>query len=121
MARSIGDCENSSRGRYETLGGAGPEGGRRMQVLWGIGGMVVLLAIAFLLSNNRRAINPRPVFRPLAIQVVLGVIVLYWGAGKRALQAASNGVQEIIDSSNEGIEFLFGPILPKEGLVFALQ
>jgi nucleoside permease NupC len=29
-----------------------------MQVLWGIGGMVVLLAIAFLLSNNRRAINP---------------------------------------------------------------
>ena len=25
-----------------------------MQVLWGIGGMVVLLAIAFLLSTNRR-------------------------------------------------------------------
>jgi CNT family concentrative nucleoside transporter len=92
-----------------------------MQVLWGIGGMVVLLAIAFLLSNNRRAINPRTVFGALAIQVVLGVIVLYWGAGKRALQAASNGVQAIIDSSDEGIEFLFGPILPKEGLVFAFQ
>jgi concentrative nucleoside transporter, CNT family len=92
-----------------------------MQVLWGVRGMVVLLAIAFLLSNNRRAINPRTVFGALAIQVVLGVIVLYWGAGKRALQAASNGVQAIIDSSNEGIEFLFGPILPKEGLVFAFQ
>jgi CNT family concentrative nucleoside transporter len=49
-----------------------------MQVLWGIGGMVVLLAIAFLLSNNRRAINPRTVFGALAIQVVLGVVVLYW-------------------------------------------
>ena len=48
-----------------------------MQVLCGIGGMVVLLAIAFLLSNNRRAINPRTVFGALAIQVVLGVIVLY--------------------------------------------
>ena len=92
-----------------------------MQVLWGIGGMVVLLAIAFLLSNNRRTINPRTVFGALALQVVLGVIVLYWGAEKRALQAASNSVQAIIDSSNEGIEFLFGPILPKEGLVFALQ
>ena len=57
----------------------------------------------------------------MAIQVILGVIVLYWGAGKRALQAASNSVQAIIDSSNEGIEFLFGPILPKEGLVFAFQ
>jgi CNT family concentrative nucleoside transporter len=52
-----------------------------MQVLWGIGGMVVLLAIAFLLSNNRRAINPRTVFRALPIQVVLGVVVLYWVPG----------------------------------------
>ena len=32
-----------------------------MQVLWGIGGMVVLLAIAFLLSTNRRAIRLRTV------------------------------------------------------------
>jgi hypothetical protein len=28
--------------------------GKDMQVLWGIGGMIVLLAIAFLLSTNRR-------------------------------------------------------------------
>ncbi len=28
-----------------------------MQILWGIGGMVALLAIAFLLSTNRRAIK----------------------------------------------------------------
>jgi concentrative nucleoside transporter, CNT family len=92
-----------------------------MQVLWGIGGMVVLLAIAFGLSTNRRAINPRTVFVALAIQVVLGVVVLYWEAGKRALEAASNAVQAVIDSSNEGIEFLFGPVLPEEGLVFAFQ
>jgi CNT family concentrative nucleoside transporter len=117
----LGTAKIRLEGRYETPRGAGPEGGWRMQVLWGIGGMVVLLAIAFLLSNNRRTINPRTVFGALALQVVLGVIVLYWGAGKRALQAASNSVQAIIDSSNEGIEFLFGPILPKEGLVFALQ
>jgi CNT family concentrative nucleoside transporter len=52
-----------------------------MQVLWGIGGMMVLLAITFLLSNNRRAaINPRTVFGALAMQFVLGVVVLYWGA-----------------------------------------
>jgi concentrative nucleoside transporter, CNT family len=92
-----------------------------MQVLWGIGGMVVLLAIAFGLSTNRRAINPRTVFGALAIQVVLGVIALYWGAGKRALEVASNAVGAVIDSSNEGIQFLFGPVLPEEGLVFAFQ
>ncbi|HEX5848474.1 MAG TPA: NupC/NupG family nucleoside CNT transporter [Rubrobacter sp.] len=92
-----------------------------MQVLWGIGGMVVLLAIAFGLSTNRRAINPRTVFGALAIQILIGVIALYWQAGRRALEAASNAVQAVIDSSNEGIEFLFGPVLPEEGLVFAFQ
>ena len=40
-----------------------------MQVLWGIGGMLVLIAIAFGLSTNRRAINPRTVFGALAIQI----------------------------------------------------
>src|SRR5919112_6163406 len=98
-----------------------PKGGWHMQVLWGIGGMVVLLAIAFGLSTNRQAINPRTVFGALAIQVLLGVVALYWNAGRRVLEATSNAVQAVIDSSNEGIQFLFGPVLPKEGLVFAFQ
>lgn len=92
-----------------------------MQVLWGIGGMLVLLAIAYALSMNRREIKPRTVFGALAIQVTFGFIVLYWEAGKRVLQAVSGGVQAVIDSSREGIEFLFGPVLPNEGLVFAFQ
>ncbi len=40
-----------------------------MQVLWGIGGMAILLAIAFLLSTDRRTISPRTVIGALAIQV----------------------------------------------------
>ena len=86
-----------------------------MQVLWGIGGMVVLLAIAFGLSTNRRAINPRTVLGALAIQVILGVIVLYWEAGKRVLRAVSQGVQAVINSSREGISFLFDPYYPTRG------
>lgn len=92
-----------------------------MQILWGLGGMVVLLAIAYALSMERRAIRPRTVLGALAIQVALGVVVLYWEAGQRALQAVSRGVQAVIDSSREGIEFVFGPALPEEGLVFAFQ
>ena len=93
-----------------------------LQVLWGIGGMVFLLFLAFLLSTNRRAINPRTVLGALAIQVIFGVIVLYWSAGKRVLQTVSGGVQAVINSSREGIEFLFGAALPGEqGFVFAFQ
>jgi concentrative nucleoside transporter, CNT family len=92
-------------------------------LLWGIGGMAALLLIAVALSTNRRAIRPRTVLAALALQVGFGVVVLYWPLGQRALEAASRGVQAVIDSSREGIGFLFGPLLPKEGegVVFALQ
>ena len=48
-----------------------------MQVLWGIGGVVVLLAIAFLLSTNRRAINPRTVVGALVIQVTFAFFLFF--------------------------------------------
>jgi CNT family concentrative nucleoside transporter len=94
-----------------------------MQVLWGIGGMVVLLPIAFLLSTNRRAISLRTVIGALIIQIAFAFIVLYWDLGRRALQILTSGVQAVINTSNEGIQFLFGPVLPDQdsGPVFAFQ
>jgi len=92
-----------------------------VDVLWGAGGMLVLLGIAVLCSTNRRAIAPRTVLAALALQAGFGVVVLYWSVGQRGLEAASSAVQSVIDSSREGIAFLFGPLLPEEGQVFALQ
>ncbi|MGP5414503.1 NupC/NupG family nucleoside CNT transporter [Brachybacterium paraconglomeratum] len=94
-----------------------------LDVLWGIGGMAGLLLIAFALSSNRRAIRPRTVVGAFALQLLLGVIVLYWGPGRWALQQVSAGFQSVIDTSSEGISFLFGGLLPAEGegTIFALQ
>ncbi|WP_263312158.1 NupC/NupG family nucleoside CNT transporter [Brachybacterium atlanticum] len=94
-----------------------------LDVLWGIGGMAGLLLIAFALSSNRRAIRPRTVVGAFALQLVLGAIVLYWGPGRWALQQMSAGFQAVIDTSSEGISFLFGGLLPAEGegTIFALQ
>ncbi|MEV6229892.1 nucleoside transporter C-terminal domain-containing protein [Saccharopolyspora shandongensis] len=92
-----------------------------MQVLWGIGGMLVLLLLAFVLSTDRRAINPRTVIGALLIQIAFAVIVLRWDLGKQVLSAAADGVQKVISSSTEGIEFMVGPILPSQGTVVAFQ
>ena len=83
-----------------------------VDVLWGVGGMAALLLIAVLCSSDRRAIRPRTVLAALVLQVGFGVLVLSWSVGGRALEAASSGVQAVIDSSGEGIGFLFGPVLP---------
>ena len=94
-----------------------------IDVLWGAGGMAVLMGIAWLCSTDRRAVRPRTVVGALALQVGFGVLVLSWSVGSRALEAASTGVQAVIDSSREGIAFLFGPVLPAEdqGTVVAFQ
>ncbi|MGP9538282.1 NupC/NupG family nucleoside CNT transporter [Brachybacterium sp. AOP43-C2-M15] len=94
-----------------------------IDLLWGIGGMAGLLLIALAFSSNRRAIRLRTVLCALGIQIGLGVLVLYWGPGQWALQQVSAGFQAVIDTSGEGISFLFGPLLPAEGegSIFALQ
>jgi Na+ dependent nucleoside transporter N-terminus len=55
--------------------------------------------------------------------VVFAFAVLRWSAGKAVLEALTDGVNAVIDSTNVGIQFLFGPLIPdpKEGVVFALQ
>ncbi len=94
-----------------------------VQVLWGIGGMVAPLAIAFLLSTNGRAISPRTVIGALVIQILFASIVPYWDLGRQALQILTDDLQAVIDTSGEGIRFLFGPVLPDQdsGPVFAFQ
>lgn len=92
-----------------------------VDLLWGIGGMAGLLLIAVALSSNRRAIRLRTVIGAFALQLGLGVLVLYWGPGQWALGKISAGFQAVIDTSGEGIAFLFGPLLPDEGSIFAFQ
>lgn len=83
--------------------------------------MLVVLLLAFALSTDRRAINPRTVIGALLIQIAFAVIVLRWDLGKQVLSAAADGVQKVISSSTEGIEFMVGPILPSQGTVVAFQ
>lgn len=92
-----------------------------LDVIWGLGGMALVLAVAVLFSADRRRIRLRTVSIALGVQMLLGFLVLYVPWGQQVLGGLSRGVQAIIDSSAEGIAFLFGPVLPEEGSVFAFQ
>lgn len=92
-----------------------------IDVVWGLGGMVGLLLVAVACSSDRRSIRLRTVLGALGLQVAFAVLVLYWPPGQRALGKLSEGFQSVIDTSGEGIDFLFGPVLPEEGSVFAFQ
>ena len=66
----------------------GEEGIETMRYLMGLGGMVLILAIAFLLSSNRRAIRPRVVLAAFALQAGIAALVLYAPWGRAALGGA---------------------------------
>src|SRR4051812_32823893 len=80
-----------------------------MNHLIGVGGILAILAIAFLLSSNRRAIRIRVVGAALAPQAGIAVLVIYTSWGKAGIQAMSGGVANLLGYANQGTEFLFGP------------
>ena len=98
-------------------------------VLRSVGGIVGLLAIAWGLSMNRRAIRPRVVFAALGAQVAIGALILFVPVGKTVLGAVALGVNHVLEYGNRGIEFMFaGLVSPKMfevfgglGFVFALR
>ena len=79
-----------------------------MQTLMSIVGMFVLLAIAYLLSTDRKAINRRTVMTALAVQTAIAGLIMYVPQGSSMLDGIVLGVQHVIDYGNDGIDFVFG-------------
>jgi concentrative nucleoside transporter, CNT family len=79
------------------------------RVLLGLAGIALILAIAVLLSSNRRAIRLRVVGAAFALQAGIAVLVLYTPWGIAAIQGMAQGVSNLLGYANRGTEFLFGP------------
>ncbi|QSX30904.1 NupC/NupG family nucleoside CNT transporter [Shewanella cyperi] len=93
-----------------------------MSILMSLVGVIVLLGIGFLLSNNKKAISVRAVGGALAIQAAFGGFVLYVPVGKDILKAVSDGVSSVIGYGQNGINFLFGDLAQfKVGFIFAIN
>ena len=73
-------------------------------------GIVVLLAIAFAFSSHRGSINWRTVGGAFALQAGIGAFILYFEPGIQLLLNLSEFVKDIIGYSQQGIDFLFGPV-----------
>jgi len=79
----------------------------------GLVGVLTVLVLAFLISDNRRLINRRTVVIAFAIQASIGALVLFVPAGSVVLDIVVRGVQSVINYGNEGIAFVFGTNLNK--------
>jgi concentrative nucleoside transporter, CNT family len=94
-----------------------------MERFTGLLGLAAILAVAWLVSSNRKAIQPRVLFWGLTLQFGFAFLVLKTDFGK-LFQAASYVVNALLEYAEEGSKFLFGPLGEKSGpygVIFAFQ
>jgi CNT family concentrative nucleoside transporter len=77
----------------------------------GLIGIVLILGIALLMSNNRRKINYRVVLSGLAIQLGLAFFILKLPLGKELFAWLGAKVTTILGMADAGAKFVFGPLV----------
>ncbi len=85
-----------------------------MERFTGLIGIVLIFAIAFLMSNNRKAINYRLVISGLTIQILLALFILKVPVGKEIFSWLGAAVTKVLDFSQAGANFVFGGLVNKE-------
>lgn len=95
-----------------------------ISILWGVMGCSVLLAIVYLFSENKKAVNWQTFLIGFLLQVILGFVVLRWSVGVSIIEFLSDGVNAIMSAGQEGLTFVFGELADPDregGSIFVIN
>jgi CNT family concentrative nucleoside transporter len=81
-----------------------------IDILFGILGLIVLLSIAFLFSNNKKSIKWQQIGTGIGLQLVFAVFVILTPWGSMFFDAIGQFFVKIISFTNEGAKFVFGAL-----------
>ena len=101
-----------------------------MDRFFGVFGILLIFGIAFLMSNNRKAINYKTVGTGFLLQVLLAVFIFKVPLGRAIFFNIGLFIQKVLEFAKEGGAFVFGPLMNEDKFssvfgagaqVFALQ
>lgn len=101
-----------------------------MERFIGIIGIIIIFSIAFLMSNNKKAINYKTVGIGFLLQWLLAIFIFKVPLGQKIFLYIGLFIKKILDFAIEGGIFVFGPLLhikklselfEHSGSIFALQ
>jgi CNT family concentrative nucleoside transporter len=84
-----------------------------MERFTGLLGIVLILGVAFLMSNNRKAINYRTVGVGLLLQVILAVFILKTEVGQSLFQWLGDSINTLLGQADKGALFVFGSLVDR--------
>lgn len=79
-----------------------------MDRFFGVLGIVIILWVAYLMSNNKKIINLKTIGFGFLLQILLAIFVLKTSLGKMVFRAIGVGIEKILQFSTEGGNFVFG-------------
>lgn len=85
-----------------------------MERFTGLLGIVLILGVAFLMSNNRKAINYRTVGVGLLMQVLLAVFILKTDVGQNLFQWLGDAINTLLGQADKGAQFVFGSLVNRD-------
>ncbi|MEH0154316.1 nucleoside transporter C-terminal domain-containing protein [Limibacter armeniacum] len=95
-----------------------------MEIIRGIVGLVIFVAIAFAFSSNKKAVDWRLVGTGITLQILFGLLVTKVEAVENAFNWISQGFVTFLGFSRNGAEFIFGSLvtdMDSFGFIFAFQ
>ncbi|MEI4770508.1 NupC/NupG family nucleoside CNT transporter [Psychrobacillus sp. FJAT-51614] len=81
-----------------------------MNYLISIVGLIVVLGLAWVASNNRKEIKIRPIIQMIVIQLILTFLLLNTKFGLIIVEGVAAGFAKLLEFANEGINFVFAGI-----------
>lgn len=91
-----------------------------MEKVLAIIGMFLCVGVAYLLSKHKKEINWKSVGCAFLGQVILAFLMIKTPLWK-VVEVLSNGVTWVLNQATEGINFVFGGIVPVGGFVFFIN
>jgi CNT family concentrative nucleoside transporter len=91
-----------------------------MEQYTGILGVIILLGIAYLMSNNRSLIDKKLIFWGLGLQISFAFIILKTPLGKSLFSYLNIIIIKLISFADAGSDFLFTSFIPDIGYHAAL-
>jgi CNT family concentrative nucleoside transporter len=92
-------------------------------VLFGFFGIACLLLIAWLFSNDRKAVDWRLVITGISLQIAFAMLVLLVPGGRDVFSTLGDGFVKILSFVGVGSSFIFGSLMDttKFGFIIAFQ
>ncbi|KOY16138.1 NupC/NupG family nucleoside CNT transporter [Paenibacillus xylanivorans] len=91
-----------------------------MHYLISVAGLIIVLLLAWLASNNKQKIKYRPIIIMIVIQIGLGLIILKTSIGEFLIKGFADSFSKLLGYANEGTNFVFGGIANEGAHTFFL-